>query len=369
MSSQYPGLGRLASLPVELRNQLWDELSLESRFSFTRVSRQAHAEISPRLYKNIDLQFSIQPKYQHRSWLHVDSGFEKQWLLHNLDDAIKRGFERIPFQQLKEIRIVIEAPDKKDPGQIVCQYKKCVDLAELLEHSMDGLPDIEIAFLDSTSSKWTVKGQAQESIALENVTLSRDHLIVLQAFSRLHKARSAKINVPVASEDGNYLTENFAETWMEKVPFGQNLDPSDPWNDQELQEEMDRVFVDLDMELDLIFGPTADMMRLDRFASWYTDKVGGESKYESEYERIIRAWKGFQEPNESALEKSEQSQILKRLQWRYGAMGPSTRMCCTVQMHRASTNTAMDYRDISSRRAMSGTGTVRMSITVAVTGM
>lgn len=320
MKRQCPGLGRFASLPGELRNQIWDELPLESRFSFVRVSRQVYSEISPRLYKNIPLQFSIQPKYQYRSWLHVESSFEKQWLLQNVDDAIKRGFNKIPFQQLEKIRIVVEAPDTKDQGQIVCLYKKCLDLAGLLEHATNGLPHVEIILSDSASSKWAVRGKAQESIVLDNATFSQDHLVVLQAFSRLRKARSANISVPMASEEDNCVIEIFEKAWMGKVPFGLNLDPRDPWNDQELQEEMDHAFVDLDMELDLLSGPTAALVRLDRFASWYTDKVGGESKYEREYERIVRSWKGFEGPSELAPDIAEPSQILKRLQWRYGAM-------------------------------------------------
>ncbi|KAL8760928.1 MAG: hypothetical protein Q9184_002896 [Pyrenodesmia sp. 2 TL-2023] len=320
LTGQHSSLGKFTFLPLELRDQIWNTAPLESRFSLLRVSRQIYAELSPRLYKDVALQFTIHPKYQYQSWIRVESSSAAQWLLHNVDDATKRGFDRIPFYQLKKIRIIIEAPDKKDQGQIICLYKKCLDLAGLLENAIHGLPNVEIVLSKSASSSWTVRGEPQRSIDLDQATFSDDHLIVLQAFSRVRNARSATISLPVKSEEGNYLIENFADAWMREIPFGQNLDLNDPWNDQELQEEMDNIFVDLDMELDLLSGHTADLMRLDRFASWYSDKIDGESKYESEYERIIRAWKGFQDSHDSTAEISEQSKLLKSLLWRYGAM-------------------------------------------------
>jgi hypothetical protein len=45
--------------------------------------------------------------------------------------------------------------------------------------------------------------------------------------------------------------------------------------------------MDLDIELDLLPGITANMMRLERFSSRYTDGLGSESKYERELERIL----------------------------------------------------------------------------------
>ncbi|KAL8915817.1 MAG: hypothetical protein Q9208_008831 [Pyrenodesmia sp. 3 TL-2023] len=266
MTGQHPGLGKFASLPLELRDLVWDQLPLESRLSLVRVSRQVCAEISPRIYKNIALQFSIQPKYQDQSWLRVESSSEKQWLLQNVDDACKRSFNKIPFQQLKRIRIMIEAPDKEDQGQIICLFKKCLDLAGLLENAIHGLPDVEIVLVESASSNWTVRGKPQESIDLDQATFSHDYLIVLLAFSRVRNARSATISSPVESEEGNFLIQHFAQAWTGKVPFEQNLNPNAPWNDQELREELDRVFVDLDTELHLLPGHTADLMRLDRFA-------------------------------------------------------------------------------------------------------
>lgn len=153
MTGQQANLGKFASLPLVLRDQIWDTVLLESRFSLLRVSRQVHAEVSSRLYKNVALQFSIEPKYQYQSWIRINSSPEAQWLLRDVDSATKRGFNKISFQQLKKIRITIEAPDMKDQGQIICLFKKCLHLAGLLENAIHGLPDVEIVLSESASSK------------------------------------------------------------------------------------------------------------------------------------------------------------------------------------------------------------------------
>jgi hypothetical protein len=62
----------------------------------------------------------------------------------------------------------------------------------------------------------------------------------------------------------------------------------DPWNDKNLQGDQDQIFMDLDIELDLLPGITANMMRLERFSAWYTDGLGSESKYQRELERISK---------------------------------------------------------------------------------
>ena len=80
--------------------------------------------------------------------------------------------------------------------------------------------------------------------------------------------------------------KGIALTLMERVPAGTYLDPDDSWEDATLQIEKDQKHSDLDLDLDLLPGPTANWMRLDRFSFWYSNKFSGGSKYEKEY-RII----------------------------------------------------------------------------------
>ena len=117
-----------------------------------------------------------------------------------------------------------------------------------------------------------------------------DYVIVLYPFSQLRNARSAEVCRPVDLIDANDFGRSVAMNMEEKEPVGTYLNPDDPWDDAAIQQEIDQIYMDLDLDLDLLPGPTANMMRLERFSSWYTDKLGGESHYERENERIIRSW-------------------------------------------------------------------------------
>ncbi|KAL8826502.1 MAG: hypothetical protein Q9170_007378 [Blastenia crenularia] len=300
-------MGLFALLPRELRDQIWGYMSAERRFTFFQSSRQIYADASPIIYR--DLVFHIEPRYQCKSWLTVESSFNARWLFQNLNDAINQGFNKLPFEQLRKIQINIEAPDRTDPGQVICLHKKCTDLAELLENAKQGLPDLEIRLIDSDKAQWTSKGKPQMSLASEDdIVSTKDHEIVLLTFVRLRNARSVNIRVPIVFSEGYGWIENMANTLMAKDPVGTYLEASNAWNDEENQEDLDDIFMELDLKLDSLHGHTAHMMRLDRFSSWYTSKLGGYSKYEERYERIIRG----QEWNDSDM--------LDGLHHRYGVM-------------------------------------------------
>ncbi|KAL9099555.1 MAG: hypothetical protein Q9163_004962 [Psora crenata] len=335
--AQSSSLGMLALLPMELRAQIWDYLSLrpgrfeaespQLKLAFLQASRQVYREASAMVYRDVVLQFHIDPKYQYKSWLTVEGNFGARWSLQTPEDAMKRGYNNLPYEKLRKIQINIEAPYRRDPGQVVCLHKKCVDLVALLECAKHGLPDLELSFLKSLSADWSLEGKPQKSVAIDRVKryppkdmiidrnnateiTADDAEIVLMAFSRLRNARSTKACVPIDMHRDDYLFYNIAETITEKEPVGTYLNPDDLHNDRELQEDLDEISIDLDIELDMLPGPTANMMRLDRFSSWYADSLGGESKYEREYERIMKTWRNsFLKPIR-----------MRTLQWRYGFM-------------------------------------------------
>ncbi|KAL9027767.1 MAG: hypothetical protein Q9196_003761 [Gyalolechia fulgens] len=308
-------LGTLASLPRELRDQIWADLLMGGHFVPLQTSRQVQAEISSRL-SNKDLIFHVSPRYRYRSWIRVESSFGARWLLSDLVDATKRGFDKLPFEKLNKIRINIAAPDGEDPGQIVCLYNKCMDLAELLENSKQALPNIEIRLLETRFANWNTKNQTQTHIPLvSDFYFTDDHEFLLFAFSRLRYVISAKISVPV-EYDGHegfksHFVGNLARAMVLEEPFGTCSDPEHPWVDEETQENADNIFTDFDLALDQLLGPTAEMLRLDRFSSWYTDELHGESRYERRYARIIKTWTAYSWERKTKLE---------HLRWRYGAM-------------------------------------------------
>ncbi|KAL8760300.1 MAG: hypothetical protein Q9199_000082 [Rusavskia elegans] len=301
-----PSLGTFTLLPRELRDQIWECLSVQRRFANFQTSRQIYTEATQAFYNVQILQFHISPEYQYKSWLTLETNFDAKWpprllVLQSLSRALQQGFDKLPFEKLKKIQINVGAPDTADPGQIICLHKKCVDLAVLLEHAKHGLPDIEINLLDSASANadwWDYRPKTsmlyQLDLDLNNSETRndiQDDQIVLYAFFHLRNARSAKISGPEQPQD--YFYENVAQSLEEKEPFGTYPDTGDFWGDENLQEDRDQLFMHLDLDLDLLPGPTANMMRLDRFSSWYTNAFGSESRYEKEYERIIKTWTDY----------------------------------------------------------------------------
>ena len=370
MAAYNLGLGTLSVLPRELRDQVWEFLSMAHHLAFVQASRQIHAEASPildrTLYQDVVLKFCICPTYQYKSWLTVERQYKRKLTLQSLDHAIKSSLHRIPYEKLRKIEINIDGPRDNwiDPGQIICLYKKCVDLASLLEHATKGLPAVEINLLEPPGAKWSdtlglqrcfddhlgarpntgnkfdkhehdyenfwddgkwsdilgLRGCFDDHLGTQDVygpnigdkfdeedfeNLSDDAELVLLAFCRLRNARSANAYGPASR--GRYHPYNDQVIGLRiPEPFGIDLDPDD-LDDQRI---LDRLFVKLDLTLDLLPGVTANMLRLDRFSYWYTDKSGGESQYEKELERIIKSWENH------SLKKG----IVVRLYERYLAM-------------------------------------------------
>lgn len=339
-----PSLGNLSRLPPEIRLQIWDLFSLypiecgvkdpafpklrQPRLAVLQTSHRIHDEVSKHLYKDVVLRFHVLPEYQYRSWLTVEGNTGTKWYLQNLDDAVSRGFAKLPYEKLKGIQVEIDAPCRFDPGQIVCLWKKCLDLAALLEQAERGLPNLEIHLKDSESAKWSVDSEPQMSVAVDRVKSypprdaitdrsneqtdikNADYEFALIPFHRLRNVQTAKVYLPGDMVCNNEYAYNTETILTEKEPFGTWLKADDPWNDQRVQADQDQIFMDLDVELDLLPGITANMLRLERFSSWYTNGLDSASRYENELQRIIKT------RSYSRCNYNEPEQI----QYRYAAM-------------------------------------------------
>lgn len=337
-----PGLGLLAALPVELRLQIWNRLPLDrdeiedganpprQKLAILYTSGQINREASAIVYVNIDLQFSIHPDYDRKSWLRVSTNLGTDYALQDINDAMHRGFDKLPYEKLRGIHFDIKAPNRRDPAQVFCLFKKCTDLVTLLQSAKRALPDMALRLSDSTpDAKWTVDGAPQKSVACDrprsfpivDKIIDRqddqafiycdDSQIVLCAFLPLRNVRSAQIFLPNDMERQEPFLNSLEDVWTDEGPFGTYLDPDYGWNDTKLQERLDLIFTDLDLELDMLPGETANMLRLERFAAWYTDEAGGKSPYERDYERIIKSWTDRKYTRDTRAEK---------LNWRYGMM-------------------------------------------------
>lgn len=298
-------LGILTALPRELRDRIWEYLLRDGSFTFIQTSHQVLTEASPIrnriMYNNAVLKFRVSPTYRYKSWLSVEFHSASEKILQDLGHAKRSGFFDFHFEKMCKIVINIEAPDDwEDAGQLICLYKKCVDLASLLENAKKGLPRIEIYLREPSESKWIERSStircfldqhfAYEPTVKEYNLLGNDFIfdppeIVLYAFYRLRNARSAEIRGPSDRfHAGKY--DNELSGLTHPIPFNPDLDA----DDLEEQQLADQLFVELDLALDLLPGNTANMLRLARFSSWYDDESGSDSSYERELKRIIKMW-------------------------------------------------------------------------------
>ena len=301
-------LGKFASLPLELREQIWGCISwpssacssslhpqmptqstqsglefsqvspqqlqtpvqsIPSRLAFLQASSQINAEASTAAYKNLVLEIFVSPACKHKHWLRVECSYGITWDLESVDEALRRGFDHLPYERLEKIQINIEAPNRRDPGQIVCLHKNCVDLLSLLEHAPHGLPNVEINLIDSTTGKWFLDDNPQASVTSfrkrrwPQLTIGEDDAdVALFVFARLRNVRHVTITLPYDMEYREFYTTNLANAMMSPKPLGTNVDESDAWNDDEIQQDWDELWMSLEEEFDVLPGHTADHTNL-----------------------------------------------------------------------------------------------------------
>jgi hypothetical protein len=302
MAVENPGLGTLSKIYPEIRVQIWKDVlqkgvpeSSKSKIdsAILRASHQLHDEISFEFYHLQILRIKISPRYRYRSWITISNleGFE--WHLKDLRDAASRGFQKLPYRWLKQLKIEIEAPDPEDPGQMLCLWRKAQDLVELLEKA-DGLPSVEILLQDTEGVKWCCGDEAQQSISMDPAdnTYDPDFEVILALFARLRNAGEVKVRLSgeLAEFCGDGI-ENPELAMTYKELFGMQKDSYD-LEILCIQEYQDEWFMAMDHRLDTMPGHTAAMMRLERFSTWYADHLHGESKYMNELQRIISNGRG-----------------------------------------------------------------------------
>ena len=267
-----PSLGALAILPWELRYRIWQYLTLTAskpRLAILLASRQIHAEASALLYGSFHLYFHVGSTYVQNLWINVTSNspLDLNRSLKSLENSTQQGFAGLPYHRLGKIRIIIEALRSEDPGQVICIFKKCTSLAKMLETAQsyrDGLPDIEISLMNShpEANLWTSNGQPHRTIS----NIWNDMQIVTLPFACLRGARSASIKY-LKHKPNSYYIDNIAKLMQRKAPFGTFAAPGNPWNDTTILKKLNEIFMQIERRLDDSRGETANMLRLELFAT------------------------------------------------------------------------------------------------------
>ncbi|MCJ1486445.1 hypothetical protein MMC06_006622 [Schaereria dolodes] len=163
-----------------------------------------------------------------------------------------------------------------------------------------GFRHLEIHLKDSTSAKWSIDGKPQGSVASnqEKSKPPRDDVIdrpndeagIVDPDSS-PKCSNGQGTVYLPDDAGceaDRFGRNIKIALIREKFFGAYFNADDPWDDKSVREDQGDIFMDLDLELDVLPGTTANMMRLERFSPWCNDGLGSESKYERKLERILK---------------------------------------------------------------------------------
>jgi len=289
MASTSNKLGELRKLPPEIRVQIWKEFRPRrdadppSHLAILRVCHELTEEIIPEIYDKEILRIGVGPPGSVSShWLAVENEYGAFWTIPTANHSLYRKFSRLPFKKLKRVRISIHAPETDNLAELYCLCKDVRDLVALLEQAKNRLPPLDIELLDTPSGKWTF----DDGTPLKTVpeTVAPDYLTILLPFCRLRRVPKVTIQVPANFIPEGAILQNIARLMQLKVPFGRVK--HSVWDDEQLQRSLDASWIDYEDILDEAPGPVANMLRLERFISWYRTP-DGKSTYMDKYKRIL----------------------------------------------------------------------------------
>ncbi|KAL3424173.1 hypothetical protein PVAG01_03454 [Phlyctema vagabunda] len=298
-------LGLFSLLPVEIRIMIWKQLSptLHVSRSLPRkpeyfsqfqgilfTSHRIQAEVAaqvPSGYNGKMMEISVSPKYDNRSWIKAKNHEGVQWDFKDVPDAISRSFRDLPWHELT-VRIWFWAPSNKDRAQILCLYKKVHALVEMLREA-EGFRSLKLIFAQTENTSWFDDCQPLYSIQSNE---KRDYEYILPLFYQLRNVKMARAySMEMLQGKQKNLKMHkllaIAEAVMEmKTPYGLPKEQVTK-NDKLIEEALNNLFLLVERMVDLVPSETANMLRLERFSSWYTDKLHGDSPYEEELEKCL----------------------------------------------------------------------------------
>jgi hypothetical protein len=314
-------LGKLDNLPAEVRAEVWENLrsqddNKKTSMNILSTCRQLYHEVFHHIYPKEILTFKLSPIYDQKSWISVTSSFGTT-MLESSSHAKSIGFKDLPYHHLKGIEIQIEAPDPRDPGQLFNLWAKARSLVDLLLGERGRLPEVAIHLLATSPNSWFSNGDLQSSIS-HPLGDYIDAGVILLELCRIRNCK-AEIHLPPALK-GNATLDKFLDFFRFVIgldkPFGAFLhrEGDGTWADDATAECLDSNFIELHNALDELRGPTAAMMRLERFRDWYDDnRLGGTSSYLDELERILKTSVGEEE--EGVIDDK-----VARIKWRHRLM-------------------------------------------------
>ncbi|KUJ15144.1 uncharacterized protein LY89DRAFT_783350 [Mollisia scopiformis] len=246
-----------------------------------RACQQLNEEIAIPLYEKETLQIRVES--DRTKWLAIESSLGASWTIPNIQHPLCESFKNLPYGELQGIQIWIDAPE--NITQLFCISRNVRHLVNLLDQA-GKLPAVSIHLSNTSNKTWAEQdGTAQRS--LPGRYAKPDYFVALLPFCRLRNISQASLHVPNGFiEEGNVDLQLMEQVMGRNMPFGSFTgDDEQIWYDNEMQTDLDDIYMHLERELDTMTGLDPNMLRLERFMSWYDDN--GESEYVREFQRML----------------------------------------------------------------------------------
>jgi hypothetical protein len=271
--------GLFDRLPYELRLQIWENALSDGSTNIMRTSHGINEEISERLYDTLDIHLSpiyddpwirVSCRRMHLNWT-IKSPTEKNKHTPNPDKCcrdIYDGLLPLPFEKLKLV-INIYAPDHRDGAQLLLLWQKVRALVAILNQT-PGSKSVEVALRQHGEHTWYWASKVTAGLT----TRLADSDLLLVPFGKLARLR------------------DFSMTPSTLV--------------MRQHKDIDALITDIDFyfdtELDSLRGRAAAMLRLERFATWFSSSWG-KLPYEDQTLTTIRRHHGAVATYDSELTK------------------------------------------------------------------
>ncbi|GES59990.1 hypothetical protein ATEIFO6365_0002032100 [Aspergillus terreus] len=292
-------LGSLGKLPAELRLPIWADVISSRRPAVLRASRAIYEEIVHEL--NDVLEYTLFPHYKH-PWLRVHSPRTGLTFVITRRDGkkIRKRLWQLPYNNTV-LTIHLMAPNPKKPGEIALLWQKAHDLVGILDRAKYHRAHIVLVFRETERRCWQEAKTPTQSIPHPGDPRP-DFLIAFLPFCRLSRVR--KIEVVRVTLEGQRVPIRWRF-----VKYGCDFIMNDgykTYNDSDYSrkpkyrrisrafDNVDRMLAETDFfletTLDLLPGHTAAMLRLDRFARWFTISDPDDSPYQRRYLLTLREY-------------------------------------------------------------------------------
>jgi hypothetical protein len=107
------------------------------------------------------------------------------------------------------------------------------------------------------------------------------------------------------------MLRKVAMLMMRRTSYGSPEEEPHFYCRRQVEMWLNHFFMITERLLDVLPMETARMLRLERFSSWYTDKIHSNSPYEEKIKTLLLSWlsrHGYPRPNECSFPVDEEAQ-------------------------------------------------------------